>query len=248
MKPIDPTTGVSRGFITLSSTLLESALFTLDVREEENVMTVLHYLENGASAVTSKKNSNTLKQCNNVKDALKSLIESLPLHAIQRVFAVRTIGKRCKDGVCTQVSVIETFLLEIRAMDLYNLVYKICINDDYIPQSAGHFEDMVNFRPKDSTINLTTEADKVNTELLPSSRETQFLVEKICLALLLTESSWDWHDSEDINRELKKLLDISGPLQQVVAHEVSYLRHQFEAIKLRRVESSIKTVDCACSG
>lgn len=246
MEPHDPTTGLSRGFMTLSSTLLESALFTLGAREEDSLHLILEYLSTHMSAIVAGQAKEAHADC--VNQVLKSLLSQAPVHAIQRALAVRTVGARCKDGVCTQTSVIETFLLELRSMPLYKQVKGvwdgISLSHQGTTQNGSDALDTGGI--EDKTIEMKSDEYMDGIEALKNPKESSFLLERLCMLLLLApQSTWDAVPSADTRDEILRLMNISGPLQRVVAHEIAYLRHQLDAMRLQTLPDDTALKDGA---
>ena len=119
MKAIDPATGLSRGYMRLGlPRLMDSVLFTLDVRDE-SWSDAFKYAESGTAAAAATAASLPDATAESV---IAAAAAAAPLDSVKKFIAVRMAGNSCNGGVCTQTAAIDTFLHELRSLPLYRIL------------------------------------------------------------------------------------------------------------------------------
>lgn len=139
----DPTTGRPRGFMRMQlKPLLESVLFTLDMRHECSWATAYSYVQDHVSDLVKKKvyaTSGTGVQgigSMTAEELITAVAARAPFDDIMRFVSVRSVEKCGPKNACTQKSAVETLLHEVRGMPMYRAVHD-ALNELYTDSSIS---------------------------------------------------------------------------------------------------------------
>jgi glutathione gamma-glutamylcysteinyltransferase len=237
MAAIDPSTGMPRGFMSLSlQPLLDSALFTLDVRdaswqEASDYMTT----EMPAAAATA-----ALQRDARPENVIVAAVAKAPLPAFRKFLAVRTVGSSCNGGVCTQKGIVDTFLHELRSMELFRTI-----------------EEHFRFVGEDEHSQPHTAEVHAASSSAQSAAEAPLLSERLAMvALLAPTETWELPGAPaSLRQQVTDLIDLKAATRKVVSHEVSYLKRQYEELRKQREREDADAMDgllqasvCGCTG
>lgn len=244
---VDSVTGQPRGFMKLGlPALMDSVLFTLDVRDERWIE-AFSFFGSAGSGDGSGSGSSTEKEGEQrvtgaasaalaasrvggatAKSVIGAVAAAAPATAVKKFIAVRMAGNSCNGGVCTQTEAIDTFLHELRSMPLFQVIAESVAVGGEDDGCSDPDPDIIKKDTNEKTPGLSAAASALSSER--PAAPGPLLPERLTMLLLLGPlSTWRCIDDDQLRKEIEEMVDVWGTFK-IVGCELRYLKEQYNEL------------------